>query len=172
MASQILKAADEVIAQLVSLSADQTPGSTWSTEVINAFGDWASTQPPEITYDSVIERKDLPQDALAVYLGFNSRELYTSAHSRCDQSYLYPIAIGIYQRFRAPGTDSTSGVNDQVTRQSIDNHLKFVEELQTLLYSARLPSFSPQSLIETQFDHEVIKKQYLRSVLVVRYTED
>jgi hypothetical protein len=172
MASQILQAADEVVAQLTAWSADQNPGSTWSSDVITAFGDWAAAQPPEISYDSVIERKDLPQNNLAVYIGFNSRELFDNAQSRCDQTHLYPIAIGIYQRFRPPGSESASGVNEQVSRQVIDDHLLFVEELQSLVYSNRLTSFRPNGKVEGQFDHEVIKKQYLRSVLVVRYSED
>lgn len=172
MASQILKACDEVIAQLVTWSADQTPGSTWSSDIITAFGDWASAQAPEITYDSVIERKDLPQNNLALYLGFNSREMFQNASSRCDQTHLYPIAIGVYERFRPPGSESISGVNEQVSRQTIDDHLLFVEELQSLLYSTRLPSFAIKGEVESQFDHEVIKKQYLRSVLVARYSQE
>jgi hypothetical protein len=171
MSSQILKAADEVIAQLTLLSADQTPGSTWSSEVISAFGDWAATNPPEISYDSVIDRKDLPKDALAVYVGFGFRELYDNARSRCEQVHSYPIAVGVYQRFRAPGVEAASGSSSPVSRSSIDNHLKFVEELQSNMYSSGLTSFVTHSSAEAEFDHETISKQYLRSIIVLRYTE-
>lgn len=171
MSSQILKAADEVLAQLTLLSSDQTPNSTWSSEVITAFGDWAAAQAPELSYDSVIDRKDLPKDDLAVYVGFGFRELFDNARSRCEQTHSYPIAVGVYQRFRAPGVESTSGSSSPVERASIDNHLKFVEELQSNLYSSDLPSFVTHSSIEAEFDHETIRKQYLRSIIVLRYTE-
>lgn len=166
MASRILTAADEVIAQLTALSANS---SNWSAGVVSAYGDWADTTPPEISYDSVIERKDLVADRLSVYVGFNFRELYPNAHDRCSMDHIYPIGVGVYQRFRAPGTESPTGVNHKVTRSVIDLFLQFTEELQDLLYSNNLTSFNSHSVVEAAFDHEAIAKQYLKSVMVVNY---
>ncbi len=166
MASQIMKAADEVIAQLITLS---TAGA-WSAEVTAEFGDWAATQAPEISYNATVERKDLTVGQLAVYVGFDFRELHPDAHDRCSMSHIYPVGIGVYQRFRAPGTDTASGINEQISRSTIDLHLQFVEELQDLLYENNLTSFHSHSVVEAAFNQEAIKKQYLESVMIANYT--
>jgi len=166
MASQILKAADEVIAQLTALSAVE---ANWSPEVWAEYGDWAATRAPSISYNSVIERKDLVDGQLTVLIGFNFREQFPNARSRCEMEHLYPIGVGVYQRFRAPGSETIAGIADQVSRSTIDLHLQFVEELQDLLYTQSLTSFSPHSEVEAQLNLDAIKKQYLESVMILNY---
>jgi hypothetical protein len=164
--SQILTAADEVIDQLTTLSSIE---SNWSPDVWAAYGDWAATRAPSISYNSVIERKDLVTGQLTVLIGFNFRQPFPNTISRCEQEHIYPIGVGVYQRFRAPGTESVAGIPDAIDRQTIDLHLQFVEELQDLLYATNLPSFHPHSSIEAEMNLDAIKKQYLESVMLVNY---
>lgn len=167
MASQILTVVDQVLSELVSMSAD---AGLWSSEVRTAYGDWAATRPPKLSYNSVVERKDLVNGELTVFVGFGFREAFQNAHDRCQMEHLYPIGVGVYQRFRAPGTESALGVDDKVSRSDIDLHLQFSEELQNLLYSRNLSNYYPHSIVEGSTNSEALQKQYLETVMLVNYT--
>lgn len=167
MASQILTVVDEVISKLVSISAD---AGLWSAEVRSAYGDWAATRAPILSYDSVVERKDLVNGELTIFVGFGFREPFQNSHDRCQMSHIYPIGVGVYQRFRAPGTESALGINGQIARSDIDLHLQFSEELQSILYSQNLDNYYPQTLVEASTNPEAIKKQYLETVMLLNYT--
>lgn len=164
----VLTAASEMITKLQSLSGTEAnwTASTWST-----YGDWAAKIAPEISYNSIIEKKNITSDTdkISCFVGFNFREVGPQ-NDRCDGDYIYPLGVGIYQRFRPTGAATPGGLITKVDPTVVSSFMQLCEDLEGLLYFSKLTSFGYVNH-ESFFDHETLDDQYLKQVFVFRYRE-
>lgn len=134
------------------------------------FGDFFTDNPTRIVYTETIDRKDLPEDSVFTSVGFNYRDLPEAKEmDRCSMNNVYPVGYGFYQKFDAPGT-SAGPVEEIISKDKLDQFMKLCEEFEEQVYRHRLGDFRYKTHM-SQFDHDTLKKFYLRWVMVVMYQE-
>ena len=162
MTSKNLTACDQIMSYVTTLSSS---ASNWSAETQSAYGDFAATHAPELSFDFDIKRQDLEVDQVFTYVGFEYRN-ESGRLDRCERSFIYPVGICLAEKIRSPGSSSPTGATIKASRSDVENFMRLTEELEVLLYDFRSDEFGVES-IEASFDPTTVGKQFLKSMIMV-----
>ena len=160
--SENLKAVDQIISYIQTKSASP---SSWSPETQASYGDFAATNPPELSFDFNVRRQDLIVDQVFTYVGFEYRNEFASI-DRCERNFVYPVGVVIAEKLRSTGGSTPTGASVKASRADVESFLNLTEELETLLYQFSSSDFGVHS-IESSFDNESLSRQYLKSMILV-----